>query len=168
MEKRGRFAMIRIFLIKKEFYKPEVIYPKFHIVYNKYGKPISKQKDRFLSISHSGEWAAIGLYHKCLGIDIQKYKQRDEKFIEYVTGDAGTSIMEFNRIWSIKESFVKWLGCGWVGIEPNEILIDFKNKHVSWHNKIACYQTRDLFENYSFSICCGSAFISKERILYGS
>lgn len=90
---------------------------------NKYGKPywISSEAPKF-SISHSGEWVVCGFDNKEIGIDIEKIQHGDTEQTakqlatpeyEYIMACDGPKKMErFVRIWTLKESYTKYLGYG--------------------------------------------------------
>ncbi len=165
--------MIRIYVIKKALYNPHTaidiirsINPDFKMVYNENGKPFVKQNGMYISISHSGDWAAVGCAFNNIGVDIQKYRKRKTDFIEYVTGNSNETIPQFSKIWAIKESFVKWTGSGWIGVEPNDIKIDFKKSRVYHGRKSAYFKTNEIIRDHILCICSGSETILKERILY--
>jgi phosphopantetheinyl transferase len=124
--------MIKFFLLKKSTYSfRSVIHivhsvdPKGIVTYDNNGKAVIRQSGFHLGISHSDDWAVLGVGEENLGVDIQRYKVKSRDFVKYITGDGEMSLLLVGKIWAIKESFVKWLGTGRIGIEPNEIYIDF-------------------------------------------
>ena len=165
--------MIKLFLLHKNVYSHQSVLcivqsidARGIVIYNKKGQAVIKQADLFLSISHSGEWAVIGVGAEKIGIDIQHYKAKSSDFIEYVTGETDISVPLFSKIWSIKESFVKWLGTGWIGIEPNEIYIDFNLQKVYSKTETAYFITSEILESYVVCICSELSSILKERIRF--
>lgn len=165
--------MIKLFLLHKSRYSYQSVQRMVQsidtrgvVIYNRKGQAVIAQADLFLNISHSGEWVVIGVGKERIGIDIQRYKGKSRDFIEYVTGEAEMSLPLFSKIWSIKECFVKWLGTGWVGIEPNEIYIDFNLQKVYSKTESAYFITTEIFESYIVWVCSELSSILKERIIF--
>ena len=88
---------------------------RFQIVYNSNGKPLCDFC--FFSISHSGDYAAVAVSDKPIGIDIQMpdgYKKRAKYMLfsceenEFVNN--GDSENRFYTLWTMKESYVKAVG----------------------------------------------------------
>lgn len=92
--------------------------------YEESGKPYAAGlPDVHFNISHSGSIAICAVYDKPVGIDIQKMKNSDfnslakrvftEKEQELFSRSAQDSRKEqFFRIWTAKESYIKYLGTG--------------------------------------------------------
>lgn len=102
--------------------------PGYHaddLAYTKIGKPYFKdpQKPHF-NLSHSGRWVAIAWGDCPLGVDVEqlrlqrgkeaiarRFYRRDEQ--DYVFSAMGEERTErFFRIWTMKESYLKYLGTG--------------------------------------------------------
>jgi 4'-phosphopantetheinyl transferase len=93
----------------------------FDIIYNPYGRPIFKNLELDLSISHSGRYVvcAFGIDLR-LGIDIEIIKSIDpHEFARYFQSDemntiAGSQnpLFEFYNLWTKKEALIKALGKG--------------------------------------------------------
>ena len=165
--------MIKLFLLKKSGYSFQSVIRIVHsldsngiVIYDKKGKAVIKQADLYLGISHSGDWAVIGVGKENFGIDIQRYKRKSSEFIEYITGDNEMPLPMVFKIWSIKESFVKWLGTGWIGIEPDDIYIDFNLQKVYSKTKAAYFITSEIFDSYVVCVCSELSSILKERIIF--
>ena len=92
------------------------------LVYNKFGKPSLKRKDIFYNISHSGKYVTCAISNKMVGIDIQKHIEKFEEIISFFSTSEKEYlasiplhkllIKEFFKIWTVKESYVKFLGRG--------------------------------------------------------
>ncbi|MEY8352653.1 hypothetical protein AALB39_04760 [Lachnospiraceae bacterium 54-53] len=165
--------MIKLFLLEKRVYSfhsvvriVHSIDPNGTVIYDKNGRAVIKQAKLHLGISHSGDWAVIGVGEEPLGVDVQKYKGKSRDFIEYITGENDMAPPQVCKIWSIKESYVKWLGTGWIGLEPDEIVIDFNTQKVYGAKKSAYFITSEIFETYAVSVCSESSSILKERIFF--
>lgn len=164
--------MIKILLFKKESYSEEIllqtiqaINPKIKVMYNLFGKPITEDDKLYFNISHSGAWVAVGIADKNIGIDIQKMKSKSKDFTKYVTGNENTSVLQFIKIWTIKESFIKWTGCGWSELEPDTISVDFNTNIVSDVQTKAFFVTCSIKKEYILTVCCNTV-PEIERIFY--
>jgi len=63
-------------------------------VRNAYGKPFIRDVPLYSNISHAGEWVVCAISDYEVGIDIECIKE-----IDY-------------DMWTLKESYIKWLGTG--------------------------------------------------------
>ncbi|MDL2289278.1 4'-phosphopantetheinyl transferase superfamily protein [Clostridia bacterium OttesenSCG-928-F22] len=93
---------------------------ELEILAGEYGKPYFKHYDRLhFSVSHSGEYYLCGLHTSPLGIDIEKihacnrlgiarrfFHAEEYEFLLQKDEEA------FFRVWTAKESYVKYLGRG--------------------------------------------------------
>ncbi|HDX9703232.1 TPA: 4'-phosphopantetheinyl transferase superfamily protein [Bacillus thuringiensis] len=90
---------------------------------DEYGKKaIKNDKGIHFSVSYTEEWLLIGLSCKSLGVDIEKIRSIDYKGISnYFSYDEQSFLeatdsrngeKEFFRIWTAKESYMKYLGKG--------------------------------------------------------
>ncbi|GAM12844.1 4'-phosphopantetheinyl transferase family protein [Mesobacillus selenatarsenatis] len=96
---------------------------EFNIQIDKYGKKfVDEEHGIHFNISYSDEWILIGISNSSIGVDIEKLRTIDYKNISrhfsmeeqrYLrTVDSHIGEKEFYRIWTGKESFVKYLGKG--------------------------------------------------------
>lgn len=81
------------------------------------GKPYLQGLPVHFSISHSGEFVLCAISSQSVGCDIQQIKQPDLKLAKryFAAGEMGLleSAPElFHRLWVLKESLGKALGCG--------------------------------------------------------
>lgn len=85
------------------------------LVYDEFGKPALKERDLFLSISHSGEYAAVitSKTHP-VGVDIERMTDRIERIqSRFLAPEEEQQIGEVNRLeklyiaWGAKESLYK-------------------------------------------------------------
>ena len=87
-----------------------------------HGKPYFKDKNRFpfFNISHSGDYAVCALATCEVGIDIQKIQRYSSRLLKRILTRQELSQLEqteekealFCKLWSQKESYVKWSGQG--------------------------------------------------------
>lgn len=91
--------------------------------YGPQGKPYIKGSHIYFNISHSGDYAVCAVSENEVGIDIQKTGKvhlglarrhfTKEEYALIMSAEDEISRKElFYRIWAIKESFVKAIGCG--------------------------------------------------------
>lgn len=96
---------------------------KTAIVYNEFGKPFVNHRYGFsYNLSHSGKWVVIAYGNTEVGIDIEEiqtgkediadkfFTEEEKSFIYTVTGRERTK--RFIQIWTLKESYIKYLGTG--------------------------------------------------------
>lgn len=88
------------------------------------GKPVFlNAQDIFVNISHSENMAVLAISSDLVGCDIQHYKDFDiriaERFFtreeyEYISKKNSEAMRQlaFGKVWTMKESYVKMLGCG--------------------------------------------------------
>ncbi len=87
-----------------------------------HGKPYFKDKTRFpfFNISHSGDYAVCAVATCEIGIDIQKIQSYSPRLLRRILTKQELLQLEqseekesfFCRLWSKKESYVKWSGQG--------------------------------------------------------
>ncbi|MCR2018706.1 4'-phosphopantetheinyl transferase superfamily protein [Blautia pseudococcoides] len=144
------------------------------IKYGKYGKPyVSNIHDFSFNLSHSGNWVVLGYGKKEIGIDIEEIKMGNdvvdvffsEMEKKYIFGLSNMErIKKITQIWTIKESYIKYLGTGLV-TSLNTFTVDISQ------NKIICKSDpisddlqviSHLFDNdYYLSVCS----LEKQSIL---
>lgn len=105
----------------------------------KCGKPYFKNLPLHFNISHSGVYVACAICDKNIGIDIEVNESVDyrailkhlskseEEYIRNQNGDFGS--MTFNKIWTLKEAYVKWLGTG-LNRQLNSFSINILNGNI--------------------------------------
>ena len=93
------------------------------IVFNEFGKPyLNHIKGFSYNLSHSGKWVVIAYGRTEIGIDIEKIQTVEENiFDRYFTEEEINYIRttvekehkkRFTQIWTLKESYIKYLGTG--------------------------------------------------------
>lgn len=155
------------------------------IVYPPRGKPYLSNDTAFhFSVSHTGMFVAVGYAEGELGIDIEQAdRPLDRKQIaasvftpeeqSYVFGTfkEQESDLRFTKLWTAKESYLKYLGCGF-GKSPLSFSVDLKDQTI--HEKergivkgITVFG-RQLPEDYYLAVCGGIRKVSIEFIRYCS
>lgn len=102
--------------------------------YHEYGKPFIKNPENFAyNMSHSGEWVVVAYTYDAsgtvkdakVGVDVEKIREfnnceklairflakEEQEYIFSVKNDAERA-GRFTEIWTLKESYLKYLGCG--------------------------------------------------------
>lgn len=132
--------------------------------YTKKGKPFLIDVECAFNISHSGDYVALG-YHKGtepVGLDIQKVRvMRDgiqkrilhEKEKTLLSENAKNCRYYLNRLWTIKESFVKMTGEG-LSRDFRTVSVDFKNGTVTTEDGIRTnFSIWEWEDDYFLSVC---------------
>ncbi len=127
------------------------------ILYNKYKKPYFKDSKMNFSISHSGNYVMIANDILDIGIDIELINPQNIDLLSYAFNDSekrliGSSIEEFTRYWTIKESSYKASG--------STTIVDIKDIDVSSYadegrvmiDGINYHIVNKKFENYFVSV----------------
>lgn len=111
-------AIMRYYLIRNLGLKNSEI----EIVYNEYGKPFLKNIQLYFNLSHSNKWVVCGWSNNEIGVDIEKIDKvnidiakslfcKDE--YDYIkTGKEYEKYKKFIQIWTLKESYIKYIGKG--------------------------------------------------------
>lgn len=105
------------------------------LIYGKHKKPYLASCDNlFFSLSHNGIYSACAFYDKEIGIDIEKVKDVSDAVIKKVATaneyaclsslDEKVRAQEFTRLWTVKESYMKFLGTG-LSVSPLKIEVTF-------------------------------------------
>ena len=85
------------------------------------GKPFLRGSNLHVSISHSNEGVACAVSETPVGIDIEKVRSVPDRLIDYVCTDAEKAFVldapevihiNFFKVWTAKEAYVKKHGCG--------------------------------------------------------
>lgn len=145
----------------------DVLGEKVEILYDDFGKPYIKNSDLFINFSHSGNISVCAISDKPVGVDVEKIRTLNIKIAEkHFTDTELNKILnnevEFIKYWTLKESYLKYLGTGLRRkINSFEISINdeirvydqnvLKNVNFKSHN-IGDYIISTCFENIEYSI----------------
>lgn len=117
-------ALLRFSLKEACGYTEQIV-----IQYHEHGKPFIKDLENFAyNMSHSGKWVVVG-YHRAgisnVGIDVEKIREagsceklakrffaKEEQEYIFSTLDEKEKARRFTEVWTLKESYVKYLGSG--------------------------------------------------------
>lgn len=124
-------------------------------VKNENGKPFAENLDVNFNISHSEAMVVCAVDDKPIGIDIEKIRPvnlkiakrvytRDEIFYltdgkDFSENYDGATLERFFELWTAKEAYLKYLGCGIVD-NFNTLFVDRENVYT------------EKYENYIISI----------------
>ncbi|MCD8925289.1 4'-phosphopantetheinyl transferase family protein [Staphylococcus epidermidis] len=135
---------------------------KFHEIkfgYSYYGKPlVKKPQNKYISVSHSDNLILCAISENNIGIDIEKmdfsnmiinkriFHPREYNYINN-NSDIYIKLKNFYEIWTLKESYLKFLGVGiYMNLNSFSVL---NNSNFKSTNTI-------LFNDYSFSLTTNS------------
>lgn len=111
-------------LLQYGFYQKFGQLDKFEITYNEFGKPFIKNRKEFkYNITHSGKWVAIAYGTTEVGIDLEKIQDGREELVGYCFSEEERctiynfmqkeeQLKQFTKLWTMKESYIKFLGTG--------------------------------------------------------
>lgn len=163
-------VLIRTLILKLLCIENKLI--KFNI--NKYGKPYLENFPNFhFNISHSGDYVVCAIDNMNIGIDIEKivninYKAISMSFFtqqEYqyiINKDLSEQLSTFYALWTLKESYIKFLGTG-LSKKMNSFFINIKeNQNIKvCADSIYTLKTFNVIPNYKISVCSSNNSISE-------
>ena len=76
------------------------------------GKPYLENIKDCISISHSDEYVVVAISESTIGVDIQRICYRENILCLFADNELVESATLFTRLWTIKESYAKYLGTG--------------------------------------------------------
>ena len=107
--------------------------------YNEFGKPYLKSNNLFFNISHSSEWIAVVCDLAEVGIDIERIRPAEPRMICRLFSDEEIGYINsglcserhrrFTKLWTIKESYVKYIGTGLL-TSLKSFRVDVSNKRI--------------------------------------
>lgn len=129
---------------------------KFDNIIYKNEKPYFEKEKTYFNISHSGRYVICVISDKEVGCDIEKMiksnldiaeKFFNEKEIKNITDDD-----TFYRYWTLKESYIKYLGYG-LTIPLNSFCINIDKVISVDNNKNLKFIEVNISKDYKCSIC---------------
>lgn len=109
--------LVRYLIIKKKgIDNHDIIFAK-----NEFEKPyLIGVKDFHFNISHAGDWVAVAIDSRPVGIDVERIQYMEPEVSEHIfSREEHLDIRSheepesyFFTIWTLKESYIKWLGRG--------------------------------------------------------
>ncbi len=140
--------------------------PPFQTACGKWGKPyLTEYPGVYFNLSHSGEYVCCAIAEEEVGVDIQQHQGQMEGIAKRFFTKADNQMLEdcseaerrerFFRIWSIRESYIKFTGRG-MGQGLDTFAIDFSGKTVVEQGRTVAYFQEDRkMEGYSLCVCTG-------------
>lgn len=135
---------------------------------NVYGKPyLVNHSDIYFNLSHSGDWVICGVGDQNLGIDVERVEEiemsiaRDffaRKEIDYLeTVPFRQRLNAFYTVWTLKESYTKYVGEG-MSIPLDSFAIIPEKERITLFLENApdlsfCFQTQDLDSHHKMALC---------------
>jgi len=137
-----------------------------YIQENRYGKPYLKDLPLHFNLSHSGHWVIAAISNDIVGVDIEKINDIDlniaERFftnnecLQIFGSDSNSRQAQFFSIWTLKESYIKFLGTGLstplnsfeFTVRPGSISLSDSNQSV-----IPRFKQYDFDHDYMLSVC---------------
>lgn len=133
---------------------------QYEIEKGKHGKPFLKEKDLYFNISHTKSCVVCVVNDSIVGIDIEtKTRNLPQYYEKILSHDEQIFLksrknfdMDFLRIWTMKESFVKMEG-GRIFENPNHIcMIENMDFRKMWQQK-QCFFHSYIDTEYIVSVC---------------
>ena len=132
--------------------------------YTAKGKAFLESVECAFNLSHSGDWVVLA-YHKTeepIGVDIQRVRlMREgmetrilhEKEKGQIRGNVNEDARYLNRLWAIKESFVKMTGEG-LARDFRSVYVDFEEETVTTEDGVhAKFSVWEWKNDYFLSVC---------------
>lgn len=134
--------------------------------YNEFGKPYLKSNNLFFNISHSSEWIAVVCDLAEVGIDIERIRPAEPRMICRLFSDEEIGYINsglcserhrrFTKLWTIKESHVKYIGTGLL-TSLKSFRVDVSNKRIidlcDTDNYDVIKYSKETVPNYYMSVC---------------
>jgi len=173
--KRCIFAEL---LLQYSFFQKRGSLGEVQIEYNEFGKPFIQGEEGFLyNVSHAGKWVVIAYGDVQVGVDIEKicneqddmpinmFAQEERAYInEVMTIDR---VKRFTQMWTLKESYVKYLGTGLsTDLNSFSILVDdiIKVKARSGIQENVKLESHLLQQDYYLSTCSAEKEVTMREI----
>lgn len=139
----------------------------YHIARGDKGKPyLVDVDDLFFNISHSGEYVVCALSDREVGVDIEKrtkarmavawrfFHEREVKRLEASSGEVRDRL--FFDYWSVKESFLKYVGTG-LTRPLNSFIVTFSAGRIVLHEEgkrsTTCVHACAVDAGYACHVC---------------
>lgn len=144
-------------------YEAEILYGRHKKPYFSGGKPF------FFNISHSGRYVVCAVSESPCGVDIEEIASADRLLVESVCSDNekkyllsftdGDYDREFFRLWTLKESYVKYVGEGLYMELKSVSFADDSCKLINRNEDKDLFFFSDFFpEGYVLSVCGNGKF----------
>lgn len=129
-------------------------------------KSCENNQDIHFNISHSGNWIVVGFGISEIGIDVEKMEEIDLSGVAsfftkeeqlFLTADRKNRLIDFYKIWTAKESYMKYTGLGF-NMDLDSFIVPFTNKGKIQKKSIKNFEGPDVMtfpfaNHYCLSIC---------------
>jgi len=129
------------------------------------GKPYVKGFPIYFNISHAGDYVVCAFSEQEVGIDIEQVKQVDldiakryfcqSECEDLFAKEASHRLEYFFSLWTLKESYMKWLGDG-MSIALDSFFFKIKDEDISVvdvNRKTSPFFKQLTIDDYKLSIC---------------
>jgi len=108
-------------ILKNAFAKMGIDYSRQQLCFNSYGKPyLDNRPDIFFNISHSGNYVLCAFGDENVGCDVEIINTYNDKVVnrfftvseQKVLNSSNKKDVDFTRLWTLKESVLKFTGSG--------------------------------------------------------
>lgn len=126
------------------------------------GKPFfSEAPQLHYNLSHAGDYVVAAFSDEPVGIDIADQRPYKDSLLRRILTEYEKAWLEkqpgqqqaFCRLWSAKESYVKWLGCG-LRMDLRQVEVHLGNFPIAQE---ACLREWTDLPGYSICVCGGNA-----------
>lgn len=118
---------------------------------NSFGKIYLNDSLTYISLTHSKGYYAFAISNEEIGLDMEKKCNNiNEKIIDRISKEK-ISKDEIIKIWTIKESYLKYLGIG-ITTDLKNIVCDEENVSLNY-SMVAKYQNSNIEEMYELTVC---------------
>ena len=152
-----------------------------HIVSGPDNKPyIESANSLEFNASHSGSMAVCAFSDACVGIDIEAtkifnrnlinfiYKEEEIKYIKYRSKNQNDENCLFTKLWTIKESIMKYYGKG-LSMDPRKIFVDLEGDYRAYYNGECLgglFFTQYEYMGYHITVCSEYKSFSDEICIW--
>lgn len=165
-------------LLRYSFREAGKEYDLEYIKRNKFGK-MYLDNDFFFNLSHSGNWVVVAYGKYDVGVDIEKIRKSTNEIVEAAFSSEEKKhidlyiglekMQEITRIWTMKESYIKFLGTGFY-TDMKTFSVDTASGTIKDNNRMNDYKIvikSELFEKNHFLSVCSEDEICDVRKISG-
>lgn len=145
------------------------------VLCNPYGKPYVVNDDGlYFNVSHSGKWVVIASGETEIGVDVEKVCPVNAGVLEmcftqaeakYIQKESGEEAIRFTKLWTLKESYVKYRGTGIGGQLKNLSFYETERGFLMKEDSNVSFSTFMWDKHYALSIC-GREKVFNPREIY--
>jgi len=147
---------------------------------NDFGKPYCEFLNNFhFNISHSGSWVVCAVNSNPIGIDVEKISQIDLDISKnYFSKKEHEDLLRSNNpieyfftLWSLKESYIKFIGKGLSHpLDSFSIVFSSNSKiNIEIDNRIlenTFFKQYNIDSGYKMAVCCSHPDIPEQPVIY--